>query len=319
MALFLFTKCTERPFTMDHLGKIALFKDVVDCQSFSKAAIKRGLTHSTVSKHIKRLEELYDVRLLLRNSRTMSLTEPGRSVYNAAVEIQRALGNMESQLQEQSGLVVGELKVTCLFHLAPHLVQPAIDDFLKTHPQASVKLVLNDSPLAFSRDGFDAAIRVGLIAEGRLTARKIIDNEVILVAAPSLLEHHGSLSHPNDLAKYPTVTYVSGNISVDNWLFEEDGEIRSVRVYPRLTVNDGNALLAAARQACGVAYVTKFSAQTDLKRGDLVRVLPEFSLPNYAPVYLLTAPQEFPSPKVKAFKECLIKVAKALNDDKLNK
>lgn len=290
---------------MDDVGKLLVFRDVVELESFTEAARRRGLSHSTVSKHIKSLEEQLGTRLLHRTSRSMSLTESGRMVYEYSRRIGADIEEMTRRLEASSGRVRGELRVTSLLHVGRHLVQPALASYLAEYPEVRATLVLDDGPLHFQRDGFDIAVRVGLEVEASLTARKLLDNEVCLAAAPGLLERRGAPEHPARLAEFPAVAYASRDVEITSWAYLDDGEICSVRVDPVLRVDDGNALLEAVRAGLGVGYLSAFAARADLARGSLVRVCPDFELPPYDPVYLLHSGSEHRAPKVRAFERHL--------------
>lgn len=297
---------------MDDLGKLLLFRDVVELGGFTAAARKWHLSHSTVSKHIKTLERELQTQLLERTSRTRKLTASGRIVHDHSRRLGGTLDEMTQRLDELRGEVTGELRIGSLVHVARHLLQPALARFVAEHPRVRIQLVLEDGPLAFYRNELDAALHVGLPTEGTLIATKLIENEVCLAATPELLERAGPLEHPSELAHYPTVAYRSDEVEITTWAYREGEEEHTVQVDPVLRTGDGNSLLDAVRAGIGVGYLSAFSAQDDLERGTLVRVLPSFALPAYAPVYLLTAPSEYPSPKVLALKQALVATAREL-------
>ncbi len=293
----------------DDLGKLLLFRDVVDAGGFSHAAARRGLSHSTVSKHIQSLEAELGVSLLNRTSRSMSLTEAGSVVLGYSRRVGASVDELEGRLDELRGEVVGELRVTSLVHIGKHLVQPAIARYLREFPRSRVQLVLDDGPLHFVRDGYDLAVRVGLHVEGSLTASKLIDNQVCIAAAPSLLERWAAPRHPSELAKLPTVGYRSSQFDISAWTYVEGGEFRTVEVDPVCKVNDGNALLDLVLAGLGVGYLSRFAAEEHIRRGELVRLLPDVELPPFEPVFMLQAATTHPSLKLQAFKRHLVAVA----------
>ncbi|MEM6295084.1 MAG: LysR family transcriptional regulator [Myxococcota bacterium] len=286
---------------MDDLGRLLLFRDVVDAGGFSHAANRRGLSHSTVSKHVRSLEDALGVLLLNRTSRTMSLTEAGRVVLGHTRELGASVEALHAQLDELRGDVVGELRINSLVHLGSHIVQPAVERYRAEFPRARVQLVLDDGPLHFNRDGFDIAVRVGRNVEGSLTATKLMDNAVCIVATPSFLERAGPLQHPRDLGRVSTVAYRSRQFDITAWSYVEGGEYRSVDVTPVCTVNDGNALLDLCLRGVGACYVSRFAVQPHLDDRTLVQLFPEFELPSFEPVFLFRAPTDRPPRKVRAF------------------
>ena len=297
---------------MDVPGKLLLFHDVVRLGGFSHAARERGLSHSTVSKHIRVLEERLGVQLLRRTSRAMSLTEEGQLVYDLSRRIGAAFDELFDRLDRRRGEISGTLRVNSLLHVGRHLVQPAVAALVRAHPGLRVALTLDDGPLAFHRDGYDVAVRVGLPEEGSLTARKLCDNDVCLAATEELLTRAGRLRHPAELADYPTVAYAAGSIEITRWPYIDAGDVKTVEVSPVCVVDNGNALLDAVYSGLGVGYVSSFAVRRDLDEGRLLRVLPDFRLPPYEPVYVLHASRGYASPKVEAFKRELFVVAEAM-------
>lgn len=294
---------------MDDVGKLVLFRDVVRLGGFTKAARAHNLSHSTVSKHVRTLEERLGVQLLVRTSRSMRLTDDGEVVYAHGMRIGAAVQDLEDALEARRGVVSGALKVTSVLHVAKHIVQPAVAALLETHPGVRVTLELSDGPLAFHAGGYDVAVRVGLPREESLTARKLLENHVCFVASPALLARAGALSHPSELATYPTLAYRAGTHDIRTWSYIEKGAVQSVRIHPVYTLNDGNALRDAALAGMGVAYLSAFAAQDDVKAGRLVRVLPAFALPPYDPVYMLTGERGLELPKMAALRDALVQSA----------
>lgn len=295
---------------MDELGRLLLLRDVVDAGGFSHAATKRGVSHSTVSKHISALEQQLGVKLLNRTSRAMSLTEAGELVVACSRRVGESVDQLREQLDELRGEVVGELRVNSMLHVGRHLVQPAIERFVREFPRTNVQLVLDDGPLSFSRDGFDVAVRVGLHAEGSLTASKLMENEVCVVAARAFVERWGLCEHPTRLIDFPTIGYQTPEFDITVWSYIEDGEVRTIEVHPTCRVNNGNALLEFVASGLGIGYVSAFAARDGLRSGELVRLFPDIELPAFDSIFVLQSSGGYPSLKLKAFKRHLQDIAR---------
>ena len=297
---------------MDNLGKLLLFRDIVDQGGFSRAAGHRSLSHSTVSKHMKSLEAELGVVLLQRTSRSMALTDEGRLVYDYSRRVGGDIGELLERLEESRGEVRGRLKISSLVHVGRHIVQPAITAYLAQYSRTRVDLTLDDGPLRFTRDGFDLAVRVGRDVEGSLSARKLVDNNVCLAASPSFVEKHGLPTSPSELPRFPAVAYASKAVEITVWTYVEEGVYKTVEVHPVYRVNEGNALLDAVRAGVGIGYLSTFAAREDLVAGTICRVLPELELPPYDPVYMIQARSEYRSPRLEAFRRHLRTVAKSI-------
>ena len=298
---------------MDDIGKLILFRDVVDAGGFSHAAARRGLSHSTVSKHVKSLEEHFGVLLLNRTSRSMSLTEAGRLVLGYSRKVGVSLDELHERVEELRGEVVGELRVASLVHVGRDIVQPAVASYLAEFPRARVRLVLDDGPLHFNRDGFDLAVRVGLHVETSLTATKLAPNDVCVCASPELVARRGMPRTPDALADYPVVGYHSPPYDITAWPYRDGESIRTVEVDPICRVNDGRALLELVLAGVGAGYLSEFSAREHLASGALVRVMEGVELVPFEPVFVFQATTDTPSMKVREFRRHLRLAAGALS------
>ncbi|MBX2802522.1 MAG: LysR family transcriptional regulator [Myxococcales bacterium] len=290
---------------MEDVDRILLFRDVVEAGGFAAAAARRGMAHSTVSRQVRALEDRFGVPLMTRTTRTRQLTPAGVLVLAHARRIGVQLDELLAELERLEELVSGELRVHSLVHVGAVLVLPAVERFAAEHPAVDVFLTLSDEPLAFSRAGLDVALTVGLPPAAELVARKLCDNAVCLVAAPSLLEGRPLPEHPTDLLRWPIVAYHSGTVEVTRWPYVDQGRVRTLSVRPRMTVNDGVSLLDLVRRGLGVGYLSCFSVMEDLRRGTLVQILPEVQLPPYAPIYVVHADRRLVSARVQQFVRCL--------------
>lgn len=294
---------------MSDVDRVLVFRDVVEAGGFAQAAARRGTVHSTISRQVKELESSLGVPLMTRTTRTKQLTAAGELVLRYARDIGNRHAEMLHALERLEQIVGGELRVQSLVHVGAAIVMPAVDAFAEQFPGVEVQLHFDDGPLTFHQRGLDLAITVGRPAAEQLVVRKLCANEVCIAAAPALVERFGHPKSPTDLLEWPTVTYRSGDIAVETWPYEHAGKIHSLDVRPNLTVNDGVTLLEAVRRGRGIGYLSRFSAVADLKQGTLIELLPECTLPAYAPLYTVKADLELVSARVEAFEACLAKVA----------
>lgn len=296
---------------MEEVDRLLLFRDVVETGGFARAAERRRIAHSTVSRQIRALEASLGVPLMTRTTRSKQLTPAGEVVVRHAKRMGAQLDELRAELEQLERLVGGELRVQSLVHVGAALVLPAVDRFAKRHPEVEVQLVLDDAPLEFSKAGLDVALTVGLPTSDQLVARRLCDNEVCLVATPGLVAAHGVPRHPTDLLSWPAVAYRSGKVQIASWPYVDGDQVRTLDVRPRLTVNDGVSLLDAVRRGHGVGYLSRFSLVDDLREGRLVELLPKVALPAYEPVYVVRSDRRLVSARVLAFEGCLEEVVAA--------
>ncbi|GHD62902.1 LysR family transcriptional regulator [Thalassobaculum fulvum] len=284
---------------LDNLSAMASFARVVDEGSFSRAAIRLGLSKSAVSKQVARLEDRLGTRLLNRSTRRLSLTEAGLRLYERC---QRIIAEAEAAEAEAGSLQSdpsGLLRVTTgvsfgQLHLARHL--PAL---LDRHPGLAIDLVLNDRVVDMVEEGYDVALRIGRLADSSLIARRLAPVRRILAAAPAYLERHGAPSCPRDLQHHACLGY-SLSLSGTVWALHGPDGVHNHRFQPRVVANNGDSLSAMAAGGLGIVHMPTFILARYMRRGELVRVLPGYEL-QPAALYAVYPPGRPLAAKVRAF------------------
>ncbi len=271
------------------LEGLAIFAKVAERRSFAGAAEELALSKATVSKAVARLEAKLGARLFNRTSRRLALTETGRGLALRAAAMLAEGEAAESDVQFQSAAPRGKLRLTAPMSFGVLYIAPLIPEFLRRYPEISIDLHLSDAQVDIVGEGYDAALRIAVLPDSSLVARKLCDMPIHLVAAPSYLKKHGRPKHPLELAERPCVTYAYQTGS-ETWRFRKRfGEAVSVRPAGPLCVNNGDAMLPALIAGMGFAVLPEFLLRTALAKGGLKIVLPEWQLPAGA-VYWLTPP-----------------------------
>ena len=281
---------------LDNLSAMASFARVVDEGSFSRAATRLGLSKSAVSKQVARLEDRLGTRLLNRSTRRLSLTEAGTRLYERC---QRIIAEAEAAEAEAGSLQTdpsGLLRVTTgvsfgQLHLARHL--PAL---LDRHPGLSIDLVLNDRVVDMVEEGYDVALRIGRLADSSLIARRLAPVRRILAASPAYLERHGVPGCARDLQQHACLGY---SLSPNGTVWTLDG-VHNHRFQPRVFANNGDSLSAMAAAGLGIVHMPTFILARYMRRGELVRVLPDHEL-QPAALYTVYPPGRPLAAKVRAF------------------
>jgi DNA-binding transcriptional LysR family regulator len=281
----------------------AIFASVADAGSFSGAAQELGLAKPTVSKAIARLEAELGVSLFHRTSRRLALTGSGE----ALIEQARALLNSGRQVEEcgREGAVMpaGTVRLAAPMSFGlTHLGEP-LARFLQAYPQIDVDVCLSDSRVDLVADGFDAALRIGQLADSSLIARKLCDFELVLVAGQPWIDRRGDPANPGSIGPRELFAYDNGRDSSLLRLHGPDGEV-TLRLEGRLRANNADVMLASVAAGLGVAIVPDFIAEPALKTGSVVRILRNWQAPSIA-LYLLTPPGRLRPRRVTALLEFL--------------
>lgn len=260
---------------MDRLQEMSSFVAVVEAGSFVGAEDATGLSKAALSRHVAALEQRLGVRLLHRTTRRLSLTDEGQRFYARAQELLGAMEEMESELSSHKATVEGVLRINVpltfgILHLAPLWGR-----FASLHPKVSLDISLSDRVVDLVDEGYDLAVRITKLPDSGLVTRKLTSTRMVCCASKGYLDKHGVPAHPRDLAGHRIVSY-SYWTTRDEWVFQgPEGEVR-VRTTPFMHTNNGDTCRVAALDHHGVVLQPDFLVGADLRRGDLVQLLPDY-------------------------------------------
>jgi DNA-binding transcriptional LysR family regulator len=276
-----------------------VFVAVVENQGFAPAALQLGVSKSSVSKRISQLEDHLGIRLLYRSTRKISLTEAGQRYYERAVEALATAQEAEYAVSELLGNPKGRLKINIPMSFGRLHIVPLISKFLKLYPDIEIDAVMDDRVVDLVDGGFDMGVRGGTLPDSSLIARKIAPCRIILAASPGYLAKHGTPEKPHELLKHNCLHYAYYR---DQHVWELHGPGGPIKIAAtgNFRVNNGEALLQAALDGCGVARLTTFTASKHIVSGDLVRLLPGYQFPKQT-LYAVFAERKFLPSKVRVF------------------
>ncbi|QEO17245.1 LysR family transcriptional regulator [Acetobacter vaccinii] len=277
---------------MDLLSALHSFVRVAATGSFSAVSRETGVSQPTISRHIALLEAHYGTTLFARTTRSLTMTEDGRSLLPHAYEVLGILETAENVLGRRRASVSGLVRVgvTTAFGL---FLSRRLGALLDRHPDLSVDIVMRDGFGDLVEEGLDLAVRVGDIAEGSLIARKLGVVRKWLVASPAFLRRYKVSDHPRDLMEYPAVAYNYGTSWLD-WNFERDGEESVIAPSAVLRANSSEAALYAAEAGIGMALLPAFQVRDAVENGRLVRLFPDWNIPSMPFHAVHTGPRTLP-------------------------
>lgn len=266
---------------LSNTATLLAFVRSVESGSFSAASRALGLTPSSVSKSITRLEAELGAKLFHRSTRYLQPTEEGLALFERVAPLLRGLEDAADAIRTD-GDARGLLRVSMPSEIGRLLLEPLATRFLDAHPGLELDLSLSDHLVDVIREGYDVAFRIGHPADSELVARPIASLTMILVASPALLSRHGTPGTPDDLRRMPMLRYLFESRTAA--IMFADGT--SVQPRGRVGLNTGAALRAAALAGVGVAHLTRCTVQHDLDSGALVQVLPSLPLPSLPLQYI---------------------------------
>lgn len=287
---------------MDRFVSMSIFTRVVDRGSFVAAAEGSGMTATMVGNHIRALEDRLGARLLNRTTRQQSLTETGRNYYQQCVAILAQVQEAEGEARDIRERPRGRLRVSVPVMYGTMLLVPAIGEYLEANSDVHVELALNDRFVDLADEGFDAAIRVGVLPDSNLIARPLASSALVACASPAYLARHGTPKTPTDLERHQCIAigFVSG-LKRDWRLTLADGSEQIVKVPGRLDISgSGMALREAALAGLGIIFQPKMIVDQDIAAGRLIRLFPNLPVPSN-PVHLVYFPERKLTAKLASF------------------
>lgn len=256
---------------MNSFEGILEFIAVAESQGFSSAAKRLTCSTSHISRQVSRLEERLGCTLLARTTRQIHLTKAGLTYYQQCKELVYGLEQANEQVSSQQFQISGTLRVSGAGTFCEENVAPALMQFAEHHPKLTVDMDFNTRMVNFVDDGFDFAIRYGELSDSSLVARKLANRPMMAVASPAYIHKHGEPKHPSHLKHHQCI--ISNN---DHWLFNQDGIQESIKITGRWRSNNAHAVVRAAEQGLGIAYMPKSSFRQSIEVGHLVPVLTPF-------------------------------------------
>ena len=260
---------------------LLLFAHVVDEGSFSRAALRARLPKSTLSRRIATLEAQLGERLLLRTTRKLTVTDFGHSVLEHARQVMAEVEAASSLAQQRQAQPSGRLRVSMPADFANGVLGQVLAQFVARHPAISLELDLSPRRVDLIGENFDLALRMGELSDdASLAARRMADFSIGLYAAPAYLKRRGRPSEPEALMEHDALRLLRRDGTPMSWVLMR-GEARWEGTPPgRATANSPEVLMQLARAGTGIAAVADHYAEAGVTRGELMPVLPDWSLPS---------------------------------------
>ena len=291
---------------VDTLTSIRVFRQVVESGSFVAAADRMDLSTAMVSKHVAYVEKRLGVRLLNRNSRTLSLTEAGSVYFERCKTILEDLEATELELGSLGTMPRGTVRVTCPSWFAGHRLADALAEFRRRYPEIVVDVSFEDRRVDLVEEGYDLALRVtreNSLPAG-LIARPVRSLPFFVAASREYLKQHGAPRSPEELAHHDFVAV--GNI--DSLTFTgPNGELEvPLRVVLRYRSIGGVAHAVAA--GIGLAPLPDIVVDEPIFKGVVIPVLTDFPLQEPT-LYVVYVSRRYLPLKIRAFIDFLMQLA----------
>jgi len=286
----------------DRLQELQVFVRAAESGSFSRAARELSLSQPSVSRIIGELEARLGVKLLLRTTRRITVTDAGALFLDRAREILAEIEDAEDAARGRYSLR-GTIRMAIPIIYGTREIIPLLPKFLGMHPLLRVEMSVVDARQDLIAEGADLAIRLGELGDSAFGARRLASLPTMLAASPVYLAARGTPKTPADLASHDCI-FGPGNFGRDSWSFNRNGTEMSVDVRGRISTDSGPGLFASVMAGLGIAMVSSVMAGPEVKAGRLVQVLRGYKLPS-VDVHAVFPGGPRPSTKVRALVDYL--------------
>jgi DNA-binding transcriptional LysR family regulator len=288
-----------------HLEQIEAFAAVAENGGFAAAARALGRDASVISRRLDALEARLGVRLLSRTTRRVALTETGTGYLRRVQAILAEMSAADVEAAEGSAEPRGLLRLTMPATFARLWVAPWLPSFLDMHPQVRIELHHGDRFVDLISEGFDAAIRLGVLHDSSLIVRRLAGFETVLCASPEYIAARGAPERPQDLEHHACIGLSLPQLWPD-WRLRRGEEKITVRVSGPIVSDEGGSMTVAGIAGAGIMVASEWSIGPDLASGRLVRVLPEWRYDWTSAVHIVLPPGRFVPAKTRVFVDRLV-------------
>lgn len=264
---------------MDRLRAMELFLSVSQTKSFSETARLFGVSATAVSRMIADIEDSLNVKLLLRSTRQIMLTESGAEYARQLQGILGSINEAHAHITAIRQAPKGTLRIHSRTMFGVRVLPLLIARFRRIYPDIMIELTLSETPADLRQGHTDIDFRVSPPVEAGVKRRILFKSERYLVASPAYLATHAAPQAPSDLLAHDCLAYMLPG-STYTWNFRQGNQLEELTFTPRQLTNNGMALLELSRLGEGVALLDDYLVHRDLARGALIRLLPEFQVNN---------------------------------------
>ncbi len=297
---------------MSNMRRLVYFVAVVETGSFTAAADRLGITKAVVSQQVARLEQELRTSLLIRTTRKVQATEAGLAFYQRCSLILREAESAFDELSEGIAEPSGVLRLTAPFDYGMSILVSVIMTYTQRYPNCKVDAVFSDQTLDIRSSNIELAIRVGWLTEAGLQGRKIGTFQQLLVASPQMQTQLERLSKPEDITSLPFIANSALSTPL-NWSFSLNGAMNiDVNMQASISFDATLAVREAVRKGAGLSVLPDYAVAEDLKSGNLIHVLPQWSLPAGG-IYAVFPSARFRPAKVRAFVDLLVSNTQSLD------
>lgn len=260
------------------LADLAIFTEVMRTRSFSKVAVARGVAPSSISRAIANLEAALGTRLFQRTTRRVMPTDAAVSYFAKVAPLAEELAQANRAIADSGRQIEGRLRVTASVAFGQCCIVPLLKTVRLAAEQLEIDLLLTDAVVDVVTESVDLAIRLGVLADSTLTARRIGTSVYRVCAAPAYLKRCGAPKEPLALSAHDCLRFPLPDFRA-RWIFRRPGEKPTeVPIGGKIITASALALLQCACDGLGVAMLPHWLISEALRRGQLIDLFPDYEV-----------------------------------------
>jgi len=297
---------------MLHLSRIDIFVEVAKEESFAAAARNLGLTSSAVSKQVQNLEQDLKIKLFNRTTRRVALTEEGAIYFERAARALDELREAEDFIQDMTARPRGTLKISIPIDFGLKYLATTISCFAKKYPDITLDITMDDRLVDVVAESFDMVVRIGVLEDSTLMARKLATCPFVVSASPEYLSKYDAPKKPDDLKDHNVLAYTR-NTAAHEWRYKgPDGIEKVVALKSTFKCDTGEMMHQAVKNGIGIAILPMFFVNESLQEGKLIPLLEEYSPATERNIYAVFPPNRYQTARLKLFLEEISAICKKL-------
>ncbi|ALU42760.1 LysR family transcriptional regulator [Pseudoalteromonas rubra] len=262
---------------MDTIDGLKAMVAVAECQSFTSASERLGMSKSLVSKYVSQLEQQTCIKMFNRTTRRVLLTESGKIFYHQALTVLSHYHQMLESAQSLHNRVSGTLRVSAPYALGETKLARILPKFMQSYPELRIDLLMSNASVNMIEEGIDVRLRVGQLSDSSLIVRKITQYPLVACASPEYLAKQGHPQNPEQLCKHSCI--IDRNYKMaDRWQFTHlrTRDTDTIEVPNQLSVNSPTASRELAKQGAGVILCPIFVVEEAIEKGELIVLFSDY-------------------------------------------
>ncbi|MBU2969794.1 LysR family transcriptional regulator [Pseudoalteromonas sp. C2R02] len=285
---------------MHNLNDMMVFLAVVEHQSFTLAADAISLPKSNISRKVSRLEVALGVRLLERSTRSLHLTEIGKTYYEHCVRINEEISNSQKCIETMSSVPRGVIKVCTSVTIGQSLIAPLLMKFNEVYPDIQVELQLTNRRVDIIEEGFDLVLRVGESPDSSLISKKLMSTCLKLYASPEYI-HNTSKNQTIEISNLElhNCLFMNATNHSNQWVLNKQNETQTVKLQPSFVCDDFNVIYQMTLNGAGISLLPEYLCTDAISHNKLQQVLSSWQSTDIS-LYAIYASRKGVTPKIRA-------------------